>query len=230
LPLALRSRRSVAVSLDRPDNLILNKIATSKKAIGEETQDDLLSFVRRQSVDGCNAAEKMAKLSISDNALYPDNGLAERLRLAARLLKSDLGVRVFYTLQTGYDTHAVQSFTHSNLLREFAEAVNAFYADLHESKLAERVILMAFSEFGRTIKENGSSGTDHGTTGCVFLVGPGLKKNALIGAMPNLTDLEKGEPKMTVDFRSVYATILDGWLNCESEKVLNARYDGTGLL
>jgi uncharacterized protein (DUF1501 family) len=230
VPLALWSRRSLAISFDRPDDLLLRNAAASKESLGEETQDDLISFIRRQSADGCTAAQKMATLSKGGDARYPASGLAERLRLAAQLLKSDLGARVFYTLQSGYDTHASQSFTHANLLSEFAEAVKAFFADLHDSNLSERVILMAFSEFGRTIKENGSGGTDHGTTGCVFLAGPGLKRHALMGVMPNLTDLEKGEPKMTVDFRSIYANILDGWLSCPSEKVLDARYEKLGFL
>ena len=90
-------------------------------------------------------------------------------------MKADLGARVFYTTQGGYDTHATQQFTHANLLGEFAGAVNAFFDDLQDAKLADRVPLLAFSEFGRTIKENGSAGTDHGTAGRVFLAGPTVK-------------------------------------------------------
>src|SRR5205807_4361463 len=103
---------------------------------------------------------KLARLAREeDRAAYPGSGLAERLKLVARLMKSDLGARVFYTVQSGYDTHAGQLFTHANLLSEFAGAVAAFFADLHAAKLSDRVTLLAFSEFGRTIKENGSAGT-----------------------------------------------------------------------
>ena len=90
-------------------------------------------------------------------------------------------------------------------------------------------MLLAFSEFGRTIKENGSAGTDHGTTGCVFVAGAGVK-GGLIGAMPSLTDLEQGEPKMTTDFRRIYATVLDQWLNCPSEPVLGGKFGHLPLL
>src|SRR5262249_51092826 len=159
--------------------------------------------------DAQTAADKLAKLSTgTEGASYPGTGLGERLKLTARLLKSDLGARVFYTLQSGYDTHAAQQFTHSNLLNEFAAAVAAFFADLQSAKLAERVTLLAFSEFGRTIKENGSAGTDHGTAGAVFIAGQGVK-GGLVGAMPGLTDLAGGEPKMTTDFRRIYSTVLD---------------------
>src|SRR5262249_52474340 len=161
------------VALTRPDDLILHDATTARQAVSTGSTDDLLDFVRRQAADGYGAAEKMAKVSRSSEGNYPGTALGERLRLTARLLKSDLGARVFYTLQGGYDTHASQQFPHANLLNEFAGAVKAFFADLSEAKLAERVVLLAFSEFGRTIKENGSAGTDHGTTGCVFVAGPG---------------------------------------------------------
>src|SRR5206468_8835084 len=103
--------------------------------------------------------------------------------------------RVFYTVQSGYDTHANQAFTHANLLSEFAEAVAAFFKDLKMAKLSDRVTLLAFSEFGRTIKENGSAGTDHGTAGAVFLAGPTVA-GGVAGGMPSLADLDKGEAKM----------------------------------
>jgi uncharacterized protein (DUF1501 family) len=229
VPTALRARRSAALALTRPDDLLLSDAATAKQSVASETTDDLLSFVRRQAVDGYGAAEKLGKLAQGSEANYPTSRLAERLRLAAGLLKSDLGARVLYTQQGGYDTHAAQNFTHSNLLREFAGAVQAFFADLDQAKLSERVVLLAFSEFGRTIKENGSAGTDHGTTGCVCVAGAGVK-GGLIGEMPSLTELEQGEPKMTTDFRRIYATVLDGWLNCPSEAVLGGKFEHLPLL
>jgi uncharacterized protein (DUF1501 family) len=229
VPITLRARRSAALSLSNTDDLMLSDAATAKQALGADAADDLLAFVRRQAADGYRAADKMAGLKRSSDAIYPGTRLAERLRLTAGLLKSDLGARVYYTLQSGYDTHAAQRFTHANLLNEFAGAVRAFFTDLDQAKLAERVLLVAFSEFGRTIKENGSGGTDHGTTGCVFVAGPKVK-DGVIGAMPSLTDLDEGEPKMTTDFRRVYATLLDQWLNCPGEQVLGAKFEHLPLL
>ena len=105
------------------------------------------------------------------------------------------------------------------MLGEFAGAVGAFFADLKESKLADRVTLLAFSEFGRTIKENGSAGTDHGTTGVMFLAGTSVK-GGVVGTMPSLTDLDGGEPKRTTDFRSVYAAALQDWLAVPTDGLL----------
>jgi uncharacterized protein (DUF1501 family) len=229
VPGALRARRSAALALNGPEDLVVADAATAKRALGAQPKDDLLAFVRRQAADGYAAGEKMAGLTRGSDAAYPGTRLGERLRLTAGLLKSDLGARVFYTIQPGYDTHAAQNFTHANLLGEFAGAVKAFFTDLEKAKLAERVLLLAFSEFGRTIKENGSAGTDHGTDGCVFVAGGGVK-GGLVGTMPSLTDLEEREPKMTTDFRCVYATVLDKWLNCSGEEVLGAKFEHLALL
>jgi uncharacterized protein (DUF1501 family) len=212
VPVALRGRRSAAVALGRVEDVLLADPEVARKSVGPEPSDDLLAFVRRQAVDAQAAAEKVSGLAGSgDVASYPATGLANRLKLIARLLKADLGARVFYTLQTGYDTHATQRFAHSALLSEFAGAVAAFFDDLKAAGLADRVTLLAFSEFGRTIQENGSAGTDHGTAGVVFLAGPGVK-GGVTGTMPSLTELEKGEPRMTADFRGVYAAALTDWL------------------
>jgi uncharacterized protein (DUF1501 family) len=227
-PAALRGRRCASVSLSRPEDLVLADPAAARQALGPAAEDDLLAFVRRQAADGYGAAEKMAGLARGGDEPYPNSRLAERLRLAARLLKADLGARVLYTVQGSYDTHAAQTFTHSNLLRDFAEGVRAFFDDLGRAKIADRVALLAFSEFGRTIKENGSGGTDHGTAGCVFLAGPGVK-GGLVGTMPSLTDLEDEEPKKTTDFRRVYASVLDRWLSCPAEQVLGEKWESLPL-
>jgi uncharacterized protein (DUF1501 family) len=228
VPRALRGRRSAAIALTRLEDLTLADAGTVKNATGPEAQQDLLAFVRRHAVDGTVAADKIAAMTkATDGGTYPNNGVGERLKLIARLLKADLGTRVFYTVQGGYDTHATQQFSHSNLLFEFAGAVNAFFADLQTAKLADRVTLLAFSEFGRTIKENGSAGTDHGTAGAVFLCGPKVK-SGVIGTLPSLTELEKGEPKMTTDFRRVYATVLSDWLGVKGD-VLGGSYETMNL-
>jgi uncharacterized protein (DUF1501 family) len=229
-PRALRGRRSSAVALGRGDDLLLADPAAARQALGPEPRDALLAFVRRQAVDAQAAADKLARLSGSnDDGRYPGTGLAERLRLVARLLKADLGARVFYTLQSGYDTHASQVFPHANLLGELAGAVAAFFDDLKGAGLADRVALLTFSEFGRTIRENGSGGTDHGTAEAVFLAGPGVH-GGVAGSMPSLTDLDRGEPKMTTDFRRVYAAVLRDWLGLPAEEVLGGNFERLPLL
>lgn len=225
VPTALRGRRSAAVGLSRAEDLLLADPTSARCGVGPEPGDGLLAFVRRQAVDAQAASARVAQLAHGANGdRYPGTGLAERLRLVARLLKSDLGARVFYTVQSGYDTHSSQAFTHANLLSEFAGAVAAFFDDLKAARLADRVLLLAFSEFGRTIRENASGGTDHGTAGVVFVAGPGVR-GGVTGTMPSLTELNAGEPKMTTDFRRAYAAVLDDWLGLPAETVLGGRFE-----
>jgi uncharacterized protein (DUF1501 family) len=225
VPLAVRGRRSAAVSLSRIEDVLLTDAESIKKSVGPTSRDDLLAFVRRQAVEAQTTGERLAQLkSGSDAGRYPATGLAERLKLVARMLKSNLGARVFYTIQASYDTHAGERFVHAGLLAEFAGAVAAFFEDLKAANLADRVALLAFSEFGRTVKENGSAGTDHGTAGVVFLAGPGVK-GGLATTMPSLTDLSGGEPKITADFRRVYATVLCDWLGLQDGAALGGNFE-----
>jgi uncharacterized protein (DUF1501 family) len=213
IPQAVRARKALAVSLTRAEDLLLSEPAAMRATLGTAfPTDDLLSFVRRQAVHAVAGAEKVAAISRAKaDASYPPNMLGQRLQLVARMLKGGHGARVYYTTQAGYDTHGHQQFTHYALLQDFAAAVAAFFADLTGAKLAERVALLAFSEFGRTIRENSSGGTDHGTAGVVFLAGPCVN-GGTHGTLPSLTDLAGGEPKMTTDFRRIYAATLIDWL------------------
>jgi uncharacterized protein (DUF1501 family) len=217
VPTALRGRRSSAVAFKRIEEVLLTDPAAAKASRGTDTADDLLAYVRRQAADAHAAADKLAALTKDKGGpTYPQSELAQRLKMAAKLLKADVGARVFYTSQGSYDTHSQQTFTHAELLADFAAAVAAFFNDLKDSKLADRVTLLSFSEFGRTIQENGSAGTDHGTAGACFMAGPTVA-GGLVGSMPSLTDLEKGEPKMTTDFRRIYHGVLTDWMSLPAD-------------
>jgi uncharacterized protein (DUF1501 family) len=154
------------------------------------------------------------------DAPYPDQfGLARRLRLIARLIKTGLSTSIYYTQLGGFDTHANQRYTHDSLLREVGDSLKAFLDDLQRAGALDRVLVLVFSEFGRRVAENASGGTDHGTAAPVFLLGQSVMPG-LHGPYPDLQDLQDGDPKHATDFREVYATILDRWLNVSSEKVL----------
>jgi uncharacterized protein (DUF1501 family) len=229
-PQAVRGRRSAAVSLSRAEDLVLANPAAMRAALGSPgAGDDLLDFVRRQATDATTGAERIAAMTRDASAVvYPATALGAKLQLVARMLKGGSAARVCYAVQGGYDTHAAQMFSHAALLGEFAGAVAAFFADLTAAKVADRVALLAFSEFGRTIKENGSGGTDHGTAGVAFVAGPRVK-GGVIGTTPSLTDLEAGEPKRTTDFRGLYAAALTDWLGIPAEGVLGGRFRPVSL-
>ena len=229
-PAALRGRRAAASALERIDDLTLPTGSTRSvmaTPLTSATDDDLDAYVRRSVLDAYSASERVTQLTrrrIVSDVRYPDTTLAGKLRTVAQLLEADLGARVFYTIQSGYDTHAGQSSTHYNLLLELGGAVKAFLDDLTAAKLADRVTVLGFSEFGRRVAENGSAGTDHGTAGLVFLAGPGVR-SGVHGKVPSLTDLVNGDPKISTDFRRIYAAVLEDWLGLPSRTALNAAFE-----
>jgi uncharacterized protein (DUF1501 family) len=220
-PVALWGRRSAATALSRIEDLTLQRGAD--ELLSSPTSTETMAadfggtqqFVTRQVVSAFAAAEQFRRQELAAkqdrSAKYPENALGGRLELISRLLKSGSRARVFYTAQSGYDTHASQLQTHANLLGELSSSLKAFLDDLKAAKLDDRVLVLAFSEFGRRVQENDSQGTDHGTAAPVFLAGPGVKAG-LHGPTPSLTDLEAGDLKSSADFREVYSTILDKWL------------------
>jgi uncharacterized protein (DUF1501 family) len=115
-------------------------------------------------------------------------------------------------------------FTHAKLLAELSGAVKAFLDDLAAAGLAERIVVLCFSEFGRRVRGNGSAGTDHGTAGPVFRAGPGVRAG-LVGATPSLLDLQDGDLKMSLDFRRVYATAPEDWLGLPARAALAGDFE-----
>jgi uncharacterized protein (DUF1501 family) len=227
-PVAIRGRRSIASAIERSDDFHLAAGADPRKALLKaEPADDLAAFVQRSMLDAYATADRLHQVAGSaDDARYPQSGLASRLRLIARLLKVGLDTRVYYTVHSSYDTHSAQLFTHSNLLFDLSSALKAFLDDLTAARLAEGVVVLLFSEFGRTVSENSSGGTDHGTAAPVFLAGPGIK-GGLVGATPSLLDLDPkfGDLRRSLDFRQVYATVLEDWLGLPAKEALGGTFE-----
>jgi len=230
-PVALRSRRSTSVSLAHLGDLKLRGELTAKPP-NADSNDDLLAFARRASLDARGTADLIDEVAGSasrDGAPYPDTQLAGRLSSIAQLIKSGFSTRVYYAIQSGYDTHAGQLPSHSRLLNELGGALKAFQDDLNSAGLSDRILTLCFSEFGRRAAENASLGTDHGTAGPVFVMGS--KVNAgLVGTPPDMTDLEDGDIKMQFDFRQVYSTMLEDWLQISPTKVVGGEFEKLALV
>ena len=193
----------------------------------------LLQFVERCSLITYASSARLERLqqnSAAANVNYPDfYGLARRLKIIAQLVKAGLSTPIYYTHLDGFDTHSGQLQQHANLLRELGASLKAFLDDLEKSGESERVLVLVFSEFGRRLGENGSGGTDHGTAAPVFLLGQPVKPG-LHGAYPDLTRLEDGDPIHSVDFRRVYASLLDQWLGVPHRDVLGAAFEPMTVL
>jgi uncharacterized protein (DUF1501 family) len=136
---------------------------------------------------------------------------------------------VIYVQHGSFDTHAGQRGTQDRLLRELSDGIKAFYDDLALHGNDKRTLLMTFSEFGRRVAENASRGTDHGEAGPMFIVGGGVK-GGLYGRHPSFDDLDDGDIKYTVDFRSVYATVLEKWLGHSSQGIIVGDFPTLTLL
>jgi len=226
-PVALWGRRSAALALTRADDLKLERKTALKQAgLAPAADESLEQFVTRHVLSAYAAADQFSARqpeTKSGGSEYPDSELATRLRLAAQLLKSGSRARVFYTVQTGYDTHSAQLVTHAQLLRDLSDSLKAFLDDLRAAGLHDRALVLAFSEFGRRVKENDSQGTDHGAAAPVLLAG-GQIRGGIIDEPPNLSDLDNGDLRPQVDFRQVYATILDNWLGISSREILGSSF------
>ncbi len=144
---------------------------------------------------------------------YQDNGFARQLALLARLIKGNLGTKVYMISMGGFDTHGNQPIAHERLMSNLSIAINNFYEDIAFTQQDEKVLSMTFSEFGRRIFENGSNGTDHGKAAPTLFFGSGLNGSAFVGEHPSLENPNgRGNLEYTMDFRDLYATVLAEWL------------------
>jgi uncharacterized protein (DUF1501 family) len=194
-----------------------------------EGASPLLEGARRALQVACAAGRRVEKTLASDaGGPYPDFQLSRALKGVAQLIRAELGVKIFFVELGGggiggFDTHANQGDNHGALLRQFSRSVAAFAEDLARDGLLDRTILMTFSEFGRTVAENGRRGTDHGAAAPIFVVGDKVK-GGFHGDHPSLADLDQGGLRVHTDFRRVYATVLEKWLGLDARPVLGGDF------
>jgi len=187
-----------------------------------------LDFLERTALDAQISSDKIRQVSRKgqNQAEYPGGQLANSLKLVARLIGGGLPARIYYVSQGGYDTHTNQNGAHDRLLSELGDSVKAFIDDIKAQGNLGRVLVMTFSEFGRRVSENASGGTDHGAGSLMFMAGSKVKAG-LLGKYPSLapTDLANGDLKSHVDFRSVYAGVLETWLKTPSAPILGRQFE-----
>ena len=197
--------------------------------VAEADAGDPLAFVQRTTLDAQVASSKVRNAVKGQlETRFPASPLSLQLQMVAKMIRAELPTRVYYVNLGGFDTHAQQAGKHTQLLTQFAQSMRAFYDELHKTGHDGRVVSLAFSEFGRRLRQNASNGTDHGVAGPCFVFGPAVKQG-LHGSYPSLDNLDQGDLIHTVDFRSVYADLLDNWMSIDSRKALGARYAHLGL-
>ncbi|MEO6846686.1 MAG: DUF1501 domain-containing protein [Chthoniobacterales bacterium] len=184
-----------------------------------------LDYLRRTALDAQVSSDRILEISRKQKSLvdYPKSQLANNFNLIGRLIAGGMPTRVYYLSQGGYDTHSGQQGTHDRLMGDLDGALCAFVEDLKKQGNLGRVVIMTFSEFGRRMEENASGGTDHGAAAPLFVLGGGVHPG-LYGRYPSLTQLQDGDLVFNTDFRSLYATLLEKWLNVPSDKVLKRKF------
>ena len=230
LSLAMKgdNKKAIAVSdIDKfhqaATNAYFKKIATHS----DEHDAQLASYLYKTLRETTSAADYIYDKSkiYSSSQTYPDSPIGKRMKTIGSLIVSGAETQVYYVSHGSFDTHVNQADRQNKLFEQLDGALEALVEDLKNNKRFDDVLIMTFSEFGRRVSQNASNGTDHGTASNMFFIGGNIKKAGLYNDIPDLSDLDEGDLKYSVDFKQVYATVLDNWLQVDSREILGRKYD-----
>ena len=231
LSLALKGNNLKGIAVKDPRRLygtanekFFREVMKNHKDEAGEQPVDYLYKTMAETLSSADYIFQQSKLHPT-NAEYPKSELGNSLKTIASLIYSEINTKVYYVSLGSFDTHINQDMQQQRLFTEMNDAVNAFVTDLKTQRRFDDVLLFTFSEFGRRVEQNASNGTDHGTANNMFLVSGGLKQKGLINPLPDLGDLNEGDLKYNIDFKDVYATILNKWLKADDRLILNNKYN-----
>ena len=238
-PLALKTEKKPVPSIRSIDNFQLGVLKEQKSKARltamirspRKTDNQLLSYIH-ESADVALATshklEGVSKKNDKNEFQYPQTDLGRNLSVIAQLIGSGLSTRIYYVTLDGFDTHSNQREAHASLLNDLGNSVSAFMSQLKTQGDEDRVALLSFSEFGRRVRENASAGTDHGAAAPLFVCGSSVKQG-IVGKHPSLTDLDQGDMKFGIDYRSVYSDLLENWMGIDSSSVIGKKFEPVGL-
>jgi len=229
LSLALKGENLKGLALRDPKKLYSSSNERFFKEINashdhEEATADYLYKTLSETLSSADYIYEQSRRHPSSQT-YPATQLGKNLKTICSLILSDINTKVYYVSLGSFDTHVNQENQQKRLFTELNDAVSAFVKDLKSNNRFEDVTIMTFSEFGRRVAQNASGGTDHGTANNMFFISGGLKQKGLLNPLSDLSDLDEGDLKFTVDFKSVYATLLHNWLAADDEKILGKKYE-----
>ncbi len=214
--LSLKGNEPNSITIKDPNRFKMRNNTEDTVKLSDNPQLDFVRKIAGSVSEGSDEIQKALSKSVTE-ITYPKTALGKNLEWIARLIKGNLNSKVYYTSQGGYDTHDNQINIHQRNLGELNDAIFSFYSELKRANLLQNVTLVIFSEFGRRVRDNGN-GTDHGTAAPMFIIG-GSNKGKVMGKNPNLADLDNGDLKHEIDFRSVYASLLRNKMDFDPNKI-----------
>ncbi|MDR7372499.1 DUF1501 domain-containing protein [Flavobacterium aquidurense] len=214
--LALKGMEPNFITVKDPNRFKVKSDKDENITLSDNPQLDFVRKIANSVTEGSDEIQKALAKSKTEIS-YPKTELSKNLEWIARLIKGNLNSKVYYTSLGGFDTHDNQLAIHEKRLTDLNDALFTFYQDLKQAQLMQNVTIVVFSEFGRRVRDNGN-GTDHGTAAPMFIIG-GNNKGTILGNNPNLADLDNGDLKYEIDFRSVYASLLQQKMNFDYYKI-----------
>ncbi len=238
LSLVMKGKQLNGMAVKSPQQLFRNTQDPYFKKVLQNNADPHLSehnlgYLYKTMIAAENSAKYLFNTTktYSNPKTYPNSPLGQQLKTAATFINSGVTSKVLYTSLGGFDTHNNQKGRQDRLLKIYAEAVGTFVSDLKQQGTFNDTLILTFSEFGRRVAQNAANGTDHGTANNVFVIGGNLNKAGLYNEAPNLLDLDgNGDLQYSVDFRCVYATILEKWMDVNDVNVLNRDFQKLSFL
>ena len=233
LSLAMKGIKMKGVAVQDPEKLYQTTREPFFKDLvhdhaSADLNEDNLGYLYKTMIESYSSADYIRNTSKTYNVTgeYPATQLGNQLKTVSKFINSGLETRVYYVSLSGFDTHIRQNEQQARQLKIYGDAVAAFVKDLNQTGKLDDTLVMTFSEFGRRVEQNASNGTDHGTANNILIYGGKLKKSGIYNNAPDLATLDQGDLKYEIDFRDVYATLLDKWLNINNSQVLNKNFAG----
>jgi uncharacterized protein (DUF1501 family) len=237
LSLAMKGAHMKGIAVQNPGKLYEETREPFFKGLvhdhgNDHLNEDNLGYLYKTMIETYSSADYIQNTSktYTVNAEYPATALGNQLKTVSKFINSGLQTRVYYVSLSGFDTHVAQKNQQERQLKIYGDAVAALVKDLKQTGKLDDTLVMTFSEFGRRVEQNASNGTDHGTANNVLLFGGKLKKPGIFNDAPDLAQLDNGDLKYQVDFRDIYATLLDKWLDINNGLVLNKSFKGLQLI
>jgi uncharacterized protein (DUF1501 family) len=230
LSLAMKGENNKAIAvrdINRFHEAAANNYFKKLAAHSDEHDAHLAGYLYKTLRETTSAADYIYDQSkiYTSTQTYPDTQIGKRMKTIGSLIISGSETQVYYVSHGSFDTHVNQTDRQNKLFEQLDGALASLVSDLKANGRFDDVLIMTFSEFGRRVAQNASNGTDHGTASNMFFIGGGLKKAGLYNDIPSLSDLDEGDLVYNTDFKQVYATVLNNWLQADPQGILQKKYD-----